>query len=463
MSTRRVPPSGGLHLPIGRRSLLRATSILAAAGVLGSRGKPLWAADVYEEMRPQWQAAQIDWMQAKGTTITLAGVQHPWMNAVTPILPHFTTLTGIEVDVQTQSETEYTAELPVKLGARSATPDVYMVWAIGQAITAGWLEPLGPHLADTSLTDAAWWQGDDLFPSAQAFQTWSDGQQYLMAITAESQVLFINRTMLETAGGKVPTTMDELLATATALKTDDAAGIALRAKSSGDSTWPVGGFVFGHGGAIIDLDGGVAMNKPEAVAAVDLYGRLLREAGPIGISSYQWTECLNDFMAEAVAMGCDSTNFATDIDDPEKSQAAGRTLYAMMPQAGDKPVKPNMWHWTAGINSSSANKKAAWLFLQWVGSRPTAMLTAASGLATPRASAWASSAFRDRFGAQAAETALSSLKAGDGDLFKATWFHAKAPQILDPLAIAVNEVATGTKDAQAAMDAAAAKVTAVLG
>ena len=207
----------------------------------------------------------------------------------------------------------------------------------------------------------------------------------------------------------------------------------------------------------------MALNEPPAVAGIEMYGKLLREAGPVGISTYQWTECLNDFMAGAVAMGCDSTNFATDIADPNKSAAAGHTTYAMMPSAGNKPVKPNMWHWTAGINSNSANKRAAFLFLSWVNSKPTAMLAAASGLATPRASAWSTSAFKERFGAEAADVALRSLKAGDGDLFKATWFNPKAPQILDAFAIAVNQVATGAKEAQPALDAATAKIKSVLG
>jgi multiple sugar transport system substrate-binding protein len=450
-------------LPIDRRALLRATALLSAAGLIGVGSRPIWAADVFEAMKPQWTAAKIDWMQQKGKTIVLGAEQHPWTNAITPILPHFTRLTGIEVKVRPQSETEYTAQLPVKLGAGSPTPDVYMVWAIGQAIQAGWLEPMDAMLADKSLIDLEWWDADDIFSSAHQFQQWSDGKQYLMAITAESEMLFINRTMLEAKHLSVPATMDELLATAKALKTDDAAGIALRAKSTGDSTWPVGGFVFSYGGAIIDLDGKIAMNKPEAVAGVEMYGRLLREAGPVGISSYQWTECLNDFMAGALAIGCDSSNFATDIADPKKSQVAGKAVYAMLPKAGDHPVKPNMWHWTAGINAKSQNKEAAFLFLQWANSKPTALLTAASGLATPRAPAWASGAFRDRFGADAAQTALASLKAGDGALFKATWFHPKGPQILDALAIAVNETATGTSDAQKALDTAAAKVQKVLG
>ncbi len=454
---------GGMHLLIDRRSLLRATTLLSSAGLLGISGVPLWAADVFEEIKPQWTAAKIDWMQQKGKKIVLGAEQHPWTNAITPILPHFTRLTGIEVELQPQSETEYTAQLPVKLGASSPTPDVYMVWAVGQAIQAGWLEPLDAMMANKALMDPAWWEADDLFSSAREFQKWSDGKQYLMAITAESEILFMNKTMLDSKGIKVPATMDDLLATAKALKTDDVAGIALRAKSTGDSTWPVGGFIFSYGGAVIGLDGQVALDKPEAIAGVDMYGKLLREAGPVGISSYQWTECLNDFMSGSLAMGCDSSNFATDIADPKKSAVAGHAAYSMMPKAGDRPVKPNMWHWTAGINSKSQNKEAAFLFLQWVNSKPTCLLTAASGLATPRASAWASSAFKDRFGADAATAALNSLKAGDGALFKATWFHPKAPQILDALAIAVNQSATGAKDTATALGEATTTIKRALG
>ena len=33
--------SGGMHLPIDRRSLLRATTVLASAGLLGSGGGPV--------------------------------------------------------------------------------------------------------------------------------------------------------------------------------------------------------------------------------------------------------------------------------------------------------------------------------------------------------------------------------------------------------------------------------------
>ncbi|WP_018182148.1 ABC transporter substrate-binding protein [Kaistia granuli] len=463
MSKSVLPPKGGLHLPITRRSLLQATAILSGAGILSVHGVPVFASEVFDDIKGQWESAKMDWKRQSGATIVLNGVQHPWMDAITPLVPHFTKLTGIEVKVQTQSESEYIASLPVKLGAKSATPDVYMVWALGQAVTAGWLEPLGPMFADPKLTDLAWWDVDDLFPSTRAYQTWADGNQYVVSVTAEAQTLFANKTMLDEKGLALPKTMDELLATAKALKTDDIAGIAMRAKSGDGATWPAGGFVFSYGGAIIGLDGKVAVDQPEAVAAIDMYGKLLREAGPIGSGNYHWMECLNDFMAGAVAMSSDSSNFATDIGNKDKSAVAGQAIYGGMPTAAGKPAKPNIYNWTIGMNPNAANKDAAFLFLLWATSKPTAAMAAAAGLATQRTSAWKTSAFGERFGKQAVSAVLENLNAADADLMKATWFHAKGPQILDAFGIGVNEVVTGAKDAQSAMTAAAEKMRAAIG
>ena len=276
------PPISGLSLTIDRRTLLRMSAVLTGTTAIATSGLPLFAQTVTEAAMASYAQAGIDWKRQSGTTIVLAGLQHPWMDAITPLIPSFTELTGIEVDVQTQSESEYVASLPVRLGAGSAEPDVYMVWALGQAITAGWLEPLGPMFANPEIFDAGWWDEGDLFESTREYQRWADGSQYVLSVTAEAQTLFVNQTMLDAAGLPVPTTMQDLLDASVALNNDEHAGIALRAKSGEGATWPAGGFIFSYGGTIIDADGSVALDRPEAVAAIDMYGRLLREAGPVG-------------------------------------------------------------------------------------------------------------------------------------------------------------------------------------
>lgn len=446
-----------------RRHFAGASGFLAGAGLLSSPRIPLFSKAYAQEMLEQYTDAGIDWRQAEGTSIVLAGLEHPWMNAVAPLLPQFTELTGIDVRAELQSESEYVAETPIKLGAGSAVPDVYMVWSLGQAISAGWLEPLDQYYADPNLLEAAWYDEEDIFGSARAFPVWHDGERYVVSITAEAQTLFMNQPLLDAAGAAAPATFDDLLQTAMAIKSDVTSGIAMRAKATGDAgPWPAGGFVFSYGGEIVDPEGVVRLDSPEAIAAIDMYGKLLREAGPLGVGNYHWYECLNDFMTEATAIGCDSSNFATDIADPSKSLVAGNALYGAMPQAGDKPARANMWHWMAGINSRSENKQAAWLFLEWVTSKPTSLQTAAVGLATPRTSAWLSDGFRKAFGEQAAEAALANLQGADGDLMKACWFHPQSGEILEPFAIAINEVVTGAKDAETAMKEASDKANAAI-
>ena len=106
-------------------------------------------------MPPAYASAAIDWKQFAGQTITLAGAIHPWSNAITPLLPDFTKLTGINVVTDFQLETTYLGALPIKLARGSSTPDVFMFLTYGQGISGGWLEPLNAYYSDKSLTDLA--------------------------------------------------------------------------------------------------------------------------------------------------------------------------------------------------------------------------------------------------------------------------------------------------------------------
>jgi multiple sugar transport system substrate-binding protein len=448
------------EIRLSRRQLMTG----AAATAFGLAIAPkLGFAQTAEEARAGFAAADIDWMAFKGESLTIEAMTHPWTAAIEPLLPIFTELTGITVRLNTQSETEYTSQMPIKLGAKSAEPDVMMIHALGQFVSAGWAEPLDEYYADKSFFDAAWYDQGDVFAMAREFPTQANGQNYSMSITAEAQTLFANKAMLGEAGLAVPATMDELLAAALKLKSDMVAGIAMRAKSdSSAGPWTCGGFVFSYGGEIIDADGRCVLDSDAVVAGVEMYGRLLREAGPIGVGNYHWYEALNDFSSGAAALGCDSSNFATDISNPEKSLVAADAVYAAMPSAGTNPIKPNIWAWQAGINAYSKKKKAAFLLLSFLNSKPGCLLSSAGGLATVRNSAWKSEAFQARFGAEAASAALLNLNSGDAKIFKAAWFHRKSSEILDPFAVAINQVVTGQADARAALSTATVKVNAAL-
>ncbi len=446
------------HAPLSRRTFVESMGV-AGVAMSGMSVLPRWA--FAEDYAAMYASAAIDWKQLAGTTINVAGATHPWSNAITPLLPQFTELTGITVNTDFQSETEFLNALPIKLAGGSTTPDVFMFLAYGQGITAGWLEPLNAHYADKTLTDLTWYDESDLLKTAQGFPVWSNGERYAFPITSEAMTLFINDDALAAKGLAVPQTFDELLAAAKAMKTADMSGIAMRAKASGNSTPAAMGFVFSYGGEMVK-DSKAVFDSSEGIAAINMYGQLLREAGPIGVGTYEWYEVLNDFLQGATAMAIDSSNFATDISNPSKSRVAKQAAFAAFPHVADKKSVPMMSHWQACINAKSEAKKAAFLFLLWATSKPTSLQTSAAGLATTRVSAWSSDGFKKAFGEQAAAAALTNLQNANVDLAKAILFHPQSAAIQDAFMIGVNEVVSGTKSAKDAMTAAAEKANAAI-
>jgi len=444
--------------PTSRRSFVKG---LGAAGAVLPALSILTCTSSAEDTAAAYASAAIDWKQFAGQTINLAGAIHPWSNAITPLLPEFTRLTGINVVPDFQLETTYLSATPIRLARGSSTPDVFMWTTYGQGISGGWLEPLNAYYSNKSLIDLGWYDESDLLKTARAFPLWSDGERYACPITSEAMTLFVNRDALAAKDLPVPQTFDELLATAKAVKTNEMSGIAMRAEAGGNSTPPAMGFVFSYGGDMVK-DNKAAFARPEAIAAVEMYGQLLSQAGPVGVGSYEWYNVLDDFLQARTAMAIDSSNFATDISNPAKSHVVKQAGFAAFPHLAGRAPVPFMSHWQACINSKSRNKQAAFLFLQWATSKPTSLQTAAAGLATTRLSAWSSEAFKNAFGRQAAEAALTNLQNADVDRAKAILFHPQSRSILDVFMIGVNEVVSGEKSAKHAMTAAAEKANAAI-
>jgi multiple sugar transport system substrate-binding protein len=446
------------RVPASRRAFVKGLGA-AGAALSGMAMLPRWS--FAEDAAAIYASAAIDWKQFSGQTITLAGAIHPWSSAITALLPQFTKLTGIDVVSDFQLETAFLGALPIKLAGGSRTPDVFMFLTYGQGISAGWLEPLNAHYSDRSLTDLKWYDESDLLKTARAFPLWSDRERYAVPITSEAVTLFINGDALAARNLPVPQTFEELLATAKAVKTSERSGIAMRAQAGGNSSVPAMSFVSSYGGHMVK-DKIAAFASPEAIAAVEMYGQLLSQAGPVGVGSYEWYHVLDDFLQGRTAMAIDSSNFATDISNPAKSRVTKQAEFAAFPHTAGHASVPFMSHWQACINSKSRNKRAAFLFLLWATSKATSLQTAAAGLATTRLSAWSSDGFKEAFGPQAAAAALTNLQNADVDRAKAILFHPQSRPIMDAFMIGVNEVVSGAKSAKNAMTAAAEKANAVI-
>src|SRR6202008_646012 len=130
----------------------------AAALMIG----PALAADAPDK-------AKIDWQQFKGQSLELFFVKHPWTDAISPLLPEFEKLTGIKLNLTTAAEDAYWNKSSLGLANNKPPFDVFFL-SMGingyTAYTNNWLAQLNEQLDNPKLTDAAWYQYNDISKAA---------------------------------------------------------------------------------------------------------------------------------------------------------------------------------------------------------------------------------------------------------------------------------------------------------
>ena len=156
-----------------------------------------------------------------------------------------------------------------------------------------------------------------------------------------------------------------------------------------ENTAPFATFLYTNGGSWLDADGKPAFNRPEAVEALEFYGKMAREYGPPGASALGWKEVVGAMAQGKAAMTVEISIFANLIlENPKKSKAAGKLGYAMIPpgKTGQhQAMLPlNMWH----LSSFSQKKEAAWYLLQYLSMKEQIMSYKMAGLPMTRLSAW---------------------------------------------------------------------------
>jgi len=434
----------GLTLPFGG-VLLSACGASTQSTVKGGSGSTDLSA---------FTSSKIDWKSQSGKTIVLGVLAHPWVTAIQPQLAQFQSLTGINVQLPLAGEDTYVQKLPVTMASGSPTPDVLMVPAYGQAVQAGWLQPLDDYFSNSKLTDLAWYKQSDVLPSAADFVKWQGKTTYGLPITAEVQITFYRDDLITDAAPL--STFEGLQAAAVSAKTAGnlAGGIALRGKpTAGELAWPAAGYVFSYGGYIIDPSGKAALDSPETVAGVQMYADIVKAAAPKGVSTADWIAALAEMQQGQVAMFQDSSNASSDLRDPSKSKVAASIKAAPFPAHNGKS-NPNIWHWILGMNSKGQNKDAAWLFMQWATSAPASNAIAAAGGTPPRVSAWQNPKFQTAYGPEIAASALKSLQSTDSKPMTAAWMNPKWPEVGQAFATAVNIAFTSGESAQSALSAA---------
>lgn len=321
------------------------------------------------------QSNDIDWKQAEGATLIIGAPKHVYSDALMEVIPEFEELTGIHVILDVHSQDAYMNKRLIDLSSGAGIYDIVMIdQSIVQYARAGWIDQLDPYFDNPNLLDAEAHGLSGYIPS-MLNEAIVDDKLYGFPVTATVQMLHYRKDIFEERGLKVPTTFDELYETAVALnKPGEMAGILLRGQKI-HTAWGSSSFVWAHGGRIFDdpVKPTKAMfDSPEAAKGIEMYAKLLRDAGPLGAGNYTWYEGVADFQQGKAAMYIEASTFMAQLEDPDQSTVHGKIGYAPFP-AGPAGTYSNSLAWMLSISSSSKNKTAAFLFLAWAAGEEMAM------------------------------------------------------------------------------------------
>jgi trehalose/maltose transport system substrate-binding protein len=255
------------------------------------------------------------------------------------------------------STTDQFGQYRLWLAAGNADVDVYMtdvIWA--------------PQLADSflDLTEAAAAVIPDHFPSIIESQT-VDGRLVAMPFYTDAPALFYRKDLLDKHGATVPTTWEEL--TATAQQVMDAE----RAEGAGD-LW---GFVFqgaayegltcdalewiksNGGGQIIEPDGEITVFNDNAVAALEMAKGWVGTIAPTGVLSYMEEESRGVWQTgNAVFMR--NWPYAYGLGNGDDSPIKGLFDVAPLPSGGgDTTSAATLGGWNIAVSKFSPNPDEA--------------------------------------------------------------------------------------------------------
>ncbi len=357
---------------IRRRRLLQASAAALAAPAIVARANA---------------QSQFDWKQFKGQHIEVNYQLSPRGDVARAHMKEFEALTGITVGFEQIPEQQQRPKVAIEMASGHPSFDVVNVGMHVQKRLiekAKWMQDLRPYIADPSLTMPDFDQADFSKPSMEV-ATGSDGKLNVLPLNQDLFIVFYNKELLSQKGFNAPPdTFDEMMSMAHAL-TDPSKGVygfvGRGLKNANVVLYD--NILLGWDQETVTPDGKKLLtDTPQAIDAGKWYQTIMRECGPPGNVGFNWNECQTTFSQGRAAMWWDGIGFSAPLVDPTKSKVVGKLGFAPVP-AGPKAHNCATFIDGIGIPANAKNKKAAWLFLQWVTGKQMFANVLATGSGTP--------------------------------------------------------------------------------
>jgi len=284
-------------------------------------------------------------------------------------LDKFEAATGNKVTIvpMPSSTTDQFGQYKLWLAAGNADIDVYqtdVIWA--------------PQLADQflDLTDAAKDIVKDHFPSIIESQT-ANGKLVAIPAFTDAPALFYRKDLLEKYGEKVPTTWAELAATAKKIQDGERAagnadmqGFVFQGNAYEGLTCDALEWVKSYGGGqIIEADGSISINNPQAAAALENAKSWIGTIAPQGVLSYQEEESRGVWqLGNSVFMR--NWPYAYALGNGADSAVKGKFDVAPLPmgEGPDARSAATLGGWNVAVSKYSRNPDEAIKLALYLGS-----------------------------------------------------------------------------------------------
>lgn len=416
-----------------------------------------------KEVQP---AEGFNWKRFEGKTVTLLLNEHPWTDGLRTVVADFEAETGIKVNMQPFAEDLYYDKMELALRSDKPVADVYFLPMDSVAFTqysANLIASLTPFLDDPTMTSPDYDLADfpDGFKVAAMYPPGdAKAQLYGIPITFETYILFYNKDLVNKyLGGKVPETMEELLAAAKKITDEgngEVYGAVMRGIRSDTIMDTLSGVVFDSWGSDptplpynLWFDGDWKKGRftdPRIVEGLSNYASLMK-AGPLNIQSIDWYDANQLFSQGKIAFFIDASLFGPAYEDPESSQVVGKVGYAALPKTA-KGSMTGHWMWGLGIPANSQNKEAAWYFIQWATSKEVEPKIGTKTGGAPRLSTWGNSTYNAALNPEYVTAVQTAMKTSRPTAVFYEGWKEIAIMVVD----AVQEIYAGTEPAKACED-----------
>jgi len=407
------------------------------------------------------RAPAIQTGRFEGTTLNVFMFDHTYTRALKDLLPQFTDLTGMVVNMETPGFAVYNQRADLELSTGSGAFDVMAMTFIftGKWIGAGWVSNLNDFIGQDEAV------GMDDFLAGALNPMKSGDDVFALPFVGESTLMVYRKDIFDAAGLQAPETFDQLLEQAPRLQSDATKAYMGRGGPGFHWIWP--NYLFAYGGAFFENppdDLTPLLGAPEAVRAADVMGTLYREYSVPGVQNFAEPEATNAMMGGEAAVYIDTLGWTGLAASPE-STVKDRVAFAL-PPGGPAGRFPQVAAHGLLIPEAAEQKDASWEFVKWAAS-PEVMGQIAIGSTYPsvtRASVLSQPAYKEKYawgGTDIGALHQEVLEAA-GAGYMAYRTIPDFPPIGDRVAIALSEVSTGQRSAEEAMESAQNDVAGIL-